>query len=174
MSSFNQVVLVGNLARDPEVRATGGGKVCNLTVVTSERYKDRDGNRQEKAEFHRVTIWNERLVDIAERYLTKGARCLVVGQLQTRKWTDQSGQERLTTEVVLSKFRGELVLLGGRGEDGGRDSGGDYAAGQGKRSAEGAGRRPPADFDLDETIPFTWIGVLIAPALALLTAVGVA
>lgn len=121
MSSLNRVTLLGNLARDPEARTTPGGqKIVNMTVVTSERWRDKQtGENKEKAEFHRVCVFNENLADIAERYLRKGSPCLVTGQLQTRKWTDQSGQERYSTEIVLSRFKGELVLLGGRGEQSG-------------------------------------------------------
>ncbi len=118
MSSLNRVTLLGNLARDPEARTTPGGqKIVNMTVVTSERWRDKQtGENKEKAEFHRVCVFNENLADIAERYLRKGSQVLVTGQIQTRKWTDQSGQERFTTEIVLSRFKGELVLIGGRGE----------------------------------------------------------
>lgn len=120
VSSVNKVILVGTLGRDPEVRSLSAGKVCNLSVATSERWKDRDGERQERTEWHRVTIYNENLVGVAERFLAKGRQVYIEGQLQTRKWTDQEGHERYSTEVVLSKFRGELVLLGG-GQD--RESG---------------------------------------------------
>ena len=116
--SVNKVILVGNLGRDPEVRHTQNNqKVVNMRIATSERWRDRQsGENKERTEWHSVVIFNENLADIAERYLRKGSSVYVEGQLQTRKWTDQSGQERYTTEVVLSRFRGELTLLGGRGE----------------------------------------------------------
>ncbi len=117
MSSVNKVILMGNLGRDPEVRATQGGqKIVNLRVATSERWKGRDGQQQERTEWHSVVIFGEHLADIAERYLRKGSSVYLEGQLQTRKWTDQSGQERYSTEVVIPRFGGELKLLGGRGE----------------------------------------------------------
>ncbi len=147
--SVNKVILVGNLGRDPEVRTMqNGGKVCNLSVATSERWRDRNsGDMQERTEWHRVVIFDEKLVDVAERYLQKGRKVFLEGQLQTRKWTDQSGQERYTTEVVLQRFRSSLVLLDGRGE-----GGGDYAAG----GYDQGGDRPagPSGGDLDDEIPF--------------------
>ena len=119
--SVNKVILVGNLGKDPEVRRMGSGKpVVNLSVATSESWKDKStGERKEKTEWHRVVIFNENIARIAEQYLKKGSKVYVEGQLQTRKWTDQGGQERSTTEVVLSRFKGELTLLGGRGEGSG-------------------------------------------------------
>src|SRR4029077_1945945 len=118
--SVNKVILVGNLGRDPEVRSTQDGtKVANLSLATSENWKDKkSGERREKTEWHRVAIFNERLVDVAEKYLKKGSKVYIEGQLQTRKLTDQSGQERYTTEVVLQRFRGELTMLDGRGGGG--------------------------------------------------------
>lgn len=143
--SINKVILVGNLGRDPEVRAMqSGDKVCNMTVATSETWKDKTtGERKEKAEFHRVVIFDQRLVDVAEKYLSKGSKVYVEGQLQTRKWTDQSGQEKYSTEVVLQRFRGNLTMLVGRGgtSDGGGSAQGDYDA-------------PTGDDDLDSEIPF--------------------
>lgn len=114
--SVNKVILIGNLGRDPEVRSTQAGKkVVNLAIATSETWKDRNsGERQERTEWHRVVIFNERLAETAERYLRKGAKVYVEGQLQTRKWTDQSGVEKYTTEIVLQQFRGELTMLDGR------------------------------------------------------------
>ncbi|CDG38913.1 MULTISPECIES: single-stranded DNA-binding protein [Asaia] len=111
--SVNKVILVGNLGRDPEVRnAQSGAKIVNLTVATSESWNDRNsGERKERTEWHRVVIFNERLADVAERFLRKGRKVFLEGQLQTRRWTDQSGQERYTTEIVLDRFRGELTLL---------------------------------------------------------------
>ncbi len=123
--SVNKVTLVGNLGRDPEVRSTQDGlKIVHLAVATSDRWRDRNsGENRERTEWHRVVIFNERLGEVAERYLSKGRSVYLEGSLQTRKWTDQSGQERYTTEVVLQRFRGELVLLGGRDEVGGRAGG---------------------------------------------------
>src|SRR5579871_159352 len=111
--SVNKVILVGNLGKDPEVRSTqDGGKIVNLTLATSETWNDRaSGERKEKTEWHRVVIFNDRTADVAERYLKKGAKIYVEGSLQTRKWTDQSGQERYTTEVVIDRFRGDLQLI---------------------------------------------------------------
>ncbi|GAB3443247.1 single-stranded DNA-binding protein [Insolitispirillum peregrinum] len=132
--SVNKVILIGNLGRDPEVRTTqNGGKIVNFTLATSETWKDRQsGERREKTEWHRVAVFNPNLADIAERYLRKGSKVYVEGALQTRKWTDQSGQERYTTEVVLQNFRGELTLLDGRpGAGGGADAGGYGDAGYG-------------------------------------------
>ena len=119
--SVNKVILVGHLGRDPEVRHTQNNqKIVHLAVATSERWKDRQsGDPRERTEWHRVVIFNENLADIAERYLRKGSPVYLEGTLQTRKWTDQGGQERYTTEVVVPRFRGELTLLGG-GREGGR------------------------------------------------------
>src|SRR3954463_7021446 len=118
--SVNKVILVGNLGRDPEVRYTQSNqKIVHLSVATSERWKDQSGQQQERTEWHRVVIFNERLADVAERFLTKGRTVYLEGQLQTRKWTDQGGQERYSTEVVVPRFRGELTLLGGAREGGG-------------------------------------------------------
>jgi single-strand DNA-binding protein len=163
--SVNKVILIGNLGKDPEIRTLNSGdRVANLTIATSEQWRDKmTGERKEKTEWHRVVIFNDNLAKIAEQYLRKGSSVYIEGSLQTRKWTDQSGVEKYSTEVVLQKFRGELTLLGGRGEGGGRgDSGGggynDYedayagppaAAGQ-KAPASG----PAQNFDLDDEIPF--------------------
>ena len=119
--SVNKVILVGNLGRDPEVRSMqSGDKVCNLSVATSERWKDRNsGEMQEKTEWHRVVVFDQKLAEVAEKYLKKGSKVFLEGQLQTRKWTDNSGVEKYTTEVVLQRFRGELVMLDSRGEGGG-------------------------------------------------------
>ncbi len=158
--SVNKVILVGNLGRDPEVRYTQSNqKIVHLSVATSERWKDRgSGETRERTEWHRVVIFNENLAEVAERYLSKGRTVYLEGQIQTRKWQDQQGQERYTTEIVLQRFRGELVLLGGRGEEGGgRDSiGGPDDAGQPgwdddgprgapARPAGGGGRRQNSD-----------------------------
>ena len=153
--SVNKVILVGNLGRDPEVRSTQDGtKVANLSLATSESWKDKNsGERRERTEWHKVAIFNERLVDVAEKYLKKGSKVYIEGQLQTRKWTDQSGQERYTTEVVLQRFRGELTMLDGRGGGGGGGDAGDGAGmseppAQSGRSGGGGGG------DLDDDIPF--------------------
>src|SRR3954454_5280646 len=148
--SVNKVILVGNLGKDPEVRTTQDGtKIVNLTLATSETWNDRaSGERKERTEWHRVVIFNDRVADVAERFLKKGAKIYVEGSLQTRKWTDQQGQERYTTEVVLGKFRGELTMLDGRGgaageggEGGGGRSGGGFGGGGDRGgSATGGGR----------------------------------
>jgi single-strand DNA-binding protein len=119
--SVNKVILIGNLGRDPEIRTTQDGtKVANLSVATSEQWRDKNsGERREKTEWHRVVVFNDRLVDVIEKYLKKGATIYIEGALQTRKWTDQSGAEKYTTEIVLQKYRGELTMLGGRGGGGG-------------------------------------------------------
>ena len=119
--SVNKVILVGNLGRDPEIRTTQGGtRVANLSLATSETWRDRaSGERKERTEWHRVVIFNDRLVDIVEKYLKKGAKIYLEGALQTRKWTDNSGQERYTTEIVLQNYRGELTMLDGRSGGGG-------------------------------------------------------
>ncbi|MCT4555895.1 MAG: single-stranded DNA-binding protein [Pelagimonas sp.] len=129
--SVNKVILVGNLGRDPEVRSfQNGGKVCNLRIATSETWKDRNtGERRERTEWHSVAIFQEGLVRVAEQYLRKGSKVYIEGQLQTRKWQDQSGQDRYSTEVVLQGFGGTLVMLDGRGEGGG--GGGGFGGGQG-------------------------------------------
>ncbi len=122
--SVNKVILVGNLGRDPEIRSTQDGmRIANLAVATSETWRDKmSGERKERTEWHRVVIFNERLAEVAEKYLKKGAKVYVEGALQSRKWTDNSGQERYTTEVVLTRFRGELTMLDGAG--GARGAGG--------------------------------------------------
>lgn len=160
--SVNKVILVGNLGRDPEIRSTQDGmRIANLAVATSESWRDRvSGERKERTEWHRVVIFNERLAEIAEKYLKKGSKVYVEGALQTRKWTDNSGQERYTTEVVLQRFRGELTMLdGARGAGGppiesGYDEGGGFgdeprASGP---AAPARGRTPVND--LDDDIPF--------------------
>ena len=171
--SVNKVIIVGNLGRDPESKAfQNGGKVVNLRIATSESWKDKmSGERKEKTEWHSVVIYNENLARVAEQYLRKGSKVYIEGQLQTRKWSDQSGVEKYTTEVVLQRFRGELTLLdgrsggggemgmdeesggqisrggdfgGGSGSGGGRggDRGGDYGGGGGGRTSGGGDRRP--------------------------------
>ena len=155
--SVNKVILIGNLGRDPEVRAfQNGGRVCNLAVATSETWKDRDsGERRERTEWHRVAIFAEPLVRVAEQYLRKGSKVYLEGQLETRKWQDQSGQDRYTTEVVLRPYRSELTMLDARGEGGG---GGGFAGPGGGQSGgrEDSGRGPsgPQGGGLDDEIPF--------------------
>ena len=148
MASVNKVILVGRLGRDPEVRTfQNGGKVCNLRIATSENWKDRNtGERREHTEWHSVAIFSEPLARIAEQYLRKGSRVYIEGQLETRKWQDQSGQDRYTTEIVLRPFGGELVLLDGREGGSGGD---DY----GRSDGHSGGGSGPAR-DIDDEIPF--------------------
>ena len=162
MAGVNKVILVGNLGADPDARTlNSGGEVVNMRVATSESWKDRDGNRQERTEWHNVVIFNENLGRVAKSYLRKGSKVYLEGQLQTRKWQDQSGNDKYTTEVVLQRFRGELVLLDSReGAGGGRgafneDFGGDDFGGGGG-SARTQSRPQPAAFDtnLDDDVPF--------------------
>ena len=138
--SVNKVILVGNLGRDPEVRTTSNGsKVVQLSIATSERWRDRaTGEQREKTEWHRVVIFNERLADVAERYLQRGRQVYIEGQLQTRKWQDQEGNDKYTTEVVLGQYRGELQMIGSRGDGGGGGGGGDFG-GSGGGSGSGFG-----------------------------------
>ncbi|MBV8576828.1 MAG: single-stranded DNA-binding protein, partial [Acetobacteraceae bacterium] len=127
--SVNKVILVGNLGKDPEVRSTqAGSKVVNFTLATSDSWNDKaTGERKERTEWHRVVVFNDRLADVAERFLRKGRKVYVEGSLQTRKWTDQSGQEKYTTEIVIDRFRGELTLLdSGRSDEGGAGDPGGY------------------------------------------------
>ena len=162
MAGVNKVILVGNLGADPEARSlNNGGEVVNLRVATSESWKDRDGNRQERTEWHQVVIWNENLGRVAKNYLRKGSKVYLEGQLQTRKWQDQNGQDKYTTEVVLQRFRGELVLLdpregGGGGNYGGGQSSGGYGGGSGGGGSQPQSRPQPATFDndLDDDVPF--------------------
>lgn len=173
--SVNKVILVGNLGADPEVRSfQNGGKVCNIRIATSETWKDRtSGERKERTEWHSVAIFSEGLVGVAERFLRKGSKVYVEGQLRTRKWQDQQGQDRYTTEVVLQGFDAKLVLLdaregggsssgggfggGGRSDDGWGSSGGYDDGGFGGGSARGGSTRssgPSFDNDLDDEVPF--------------------
>jgi single-strand DNA-binding protein len=151
--SVNKVILVGNLGRDPESRTfPSGGKVVNLRIATSENWRDKQtGERREKTEWHSVAIYNENLGRIAEQYLRKGSKVYLEGQLETRKWQDQNGQDRYTTEIALRQFRGELTLLDSRGEGGG----GGYGYGQdpGENFGGGSGGGNPAG-ELDDEIPF--------------------
>jgi single-strand DNA-binding protein len=154
--SVNKVILVGNLGADPEIRTLNSGdRVANLRVATSETWRDRNsGERRERTEWHRVVIFNDNLVKVAENYLRKGSKVYLEGALQTRKWQDQSGQEKFSTEVVLQKFRGELTMLDGRG-DAEREEGGGYGGGfsSGPR-APASGPREDFSADLDDEIPF--------------------
>jgi single-strand DNA-binding protein len=164
MAGVNKVILVGNLGADPEARSlNNGGEVVNLRVATSEQWKDRDGNRQERTEWHNVVIFNENLGRVAKSYLRKGSKVYVEGQLQTRKWQDQSGNDKYTTEIVLQRFRGELVLLdsreGGAAGGGGRGAFSDDFGGEefgGAAPSRQQSRPQPAAFDtdLDDDVPF--------------------
>jgi single-strand DNA-binding protein len=164
--SVNKVILIGNLGRDPEVRSTQDSmKIVQLSIATSESWKDKmSGERKDKTEWHRVVIFNERLAEVAEKFLKKGSKVYVEGQLQTRKWTDKDGLEKYTTEVVLSRFRGELTMLDGRSEGGGmgggggyggESSGGGYGGGGGATGGGGRAKAPAGGpDDMDDEIPF--------------------
>jgi single-strand DNA-binding protein len=160
MAGVNKVILVGNLGADPDARTlNSGGEVVNMRVATSESWKDRDGNRQERTEWHNVVIFNENLGRVAKSYLRKGSKVYLEGQLQTRKWQDQSGNDKYTTEIVLQRFRGELVLLDSReGGGGGRGSFNEDVdfGGSGPAPARYQSRPQPAAFDtdLDDDVPF--------------------
>jgi single-strand DNA-binding protein len=172
MTGLNKVQIIGHLGRDPETRTfQSGGKVVNLRIATSETWKDREtGERKERTEWHSVAIFNEGLAKVAEQYLRKGSQVYVEGQLETRKWQDQSGQDRYTTEVVLRPYRGEIVLLDGKRDDphqsagAGREAGSDGFRGSGQReAASGAvarGNGPGRGPDMDDEIPFNmeWRG----------------
>jgi single-strand DNA-binding protein len=155
MAGVNKVILVGNLGADPEARSlNNGGEVVNMRVATSEQWKDRDGNRQERTEWHNVVIYNENLGRVAKSYLRKGSKVYLEGQIQTRKWQDQSGNDRYTTEIVLQRFRGELVLLDSRESAGGRGAFNDDFEG-GAPSRQQSRPQPAAfDTDLDDDVPF--------------------
>jgi single-strand DNA-binding protein len=160
--SVNKVILVGNLGADPEVRSmNNGNRVVNLRLATNETWRDKStGERREKVEWHRVVIFNDNLGKIAEQYLKKGAKVYIEGQLQTRKWQDQSGQDKYSTEVVLQQYRGELTMLDGRsgGGDGGGGGygggGGDDFGGGGGGSSNGGGGFSGGGADIDDEIPF--------------------
>ncbi len=171
--SVNKVILVGNLGRDPEVRTMNDGSpVVNLSLATSETWRDRaSGERRERTEWHRVVIFNENLAKVAQQYLKKGSTIYIEGQLQTRKWTDQQGVEKYSTEVVLQRFRGELTMLGGRGDSqgggfgessqssyGGDFGGSSQGGSQGGNQGGGQGGNQGGSFggggDLDDEIPF--------------------
>lgn len=153
MASLNKVTLIGNLGRDPEVRSfSNGGKVVNLRIATTEKWKDKNtGERKERTEWHSVAIFNEALVRIAEQYLKKGSSVYIEGQLETRKWQDQSGQDRYSTEIVLRPFNGNIVLLGGRGDASGSGGGsyddGGTSGGYGPTVGSGSS-------DMGDEIPF--------------------
>ena len=162
--SVNKVILIGNLGRDPEIRTfQNGGKVANLRIATSEQWKDRNtGERKERTEWHSVAIMSEGLVNVVERFLKKGSKVYIEGQLETRKWQDQSGQDRYTTEVVLRGFNSTLQMLDGRdgGSGGGRDSGGGFGGGgyedydRGGSSGGGGSQGGGSRSDYDDEIPF--------------------
>ncbi len=168
--SVNKAILIGNLGRDPEIRSTQDGtKIANFSVATSENWRDRStGERRERTEWHRVVIFDEKLTEIAEKYLRKGSKVYVEGQIQTRKWQDQSGQEKYTTEVVLNRFRGTLTMLdtrrdsegggdyggGGSGGGGGGAPSGGSGGGGGGGGSGGGGGPAPGGGDLDDEIPF--------------------
>ena len=170
--SVNKVILIGNLGRDPEVRSfQNGGKVCNLRIATSDTWRDKNtGERREKTEWHSVAIFQEGLVRIAEQYLRKGSKVYIEGALQTRKWQDQSGQDKYSTEVVLQGFGGVLTMLDGRGETSGGGGGGSYGGGDNEGYGGGYGSGPSGGgssggydggssggggrSDLDDEIPF--------------------
>ena len=168
--SVNKVTLIGNLGADPEIRTfQNGGKVCNLRIATSERWRDKNsGENREKTEWHTVAIFQEGLVRVCEQYLRKGSTVYIEGKLQTRKWQDQSGNDRYSTEVVLNGFDGKLVMLGGRGDGGGQSGGGSNygGGGQGGGGDYGGGQQGGGGYDggsqsgsggagnLDDEIPF--------------------
>lgn len=151
MAGVNKVIIVGNLGRDPEIRTfQNGSKVANLRVATSETWKDRNtGERREKTEWHSVAIFNDGLAGVAERYLKKGSKVYLEGKLQTRKWQDQEGKDRYSTEVVLNGFGSTLVMLDGRDGSQGSGSGGGYGGDQGGDQGGASGGR-----DIDDEIPF--------------------
>jgi single-strand DNA-binding protein len=166
--SVNKVILVGNVGKDPEIRSMqSGGKIANLTLATSETWNDKaSGERKEKTEWHRVVVFNDRLVDVVERFVKKGRKLYVEGALQTRKWTDQSGQEKYTTEVVVDRFRGDITLLDSNrgGDEGGFGGGGEGGSGGGtprqatrqpaRPASGGPSWEPNRGGDLDDDIPF--------------------
>ena len=155
--SVNKVILVGNLGKDPEIRRTQDGRpIANLSIATSETWRDKGtGERKEKTEWHSVAIFNEGLANVAERYLKKGSKVYIEGQLQTRKWQDQSGQDRYSTEVVLQGFNGNLTMLDGPGGGGGSSASYDEDPGMGGSSRPQQRPQPAAfDTDLDDDVPF--------------------
>lgn len=161
--SVNKVILVGNVGKDPETRSfSNGGKVCNFSLATSENWRDKQsGERRESTQWHNIAIFNENLIKVVESYVKKGSKLYLEGQLQTRKWQDRDGNDRWTTEVVLQRFRGELVMLDGRNGGGGGDRGGydqsrnvdNYSSGGSQKSAS-TQEGPMESFELDDEIPF--------------------
>ncbi len=153
--SVNKVILVGNLGKDPEVRAMqNSGKVVSFALATSESWKDKStGERRDKTEWHKVVIFDEKLGDVAERFLRKGSKVYLEGQLQTRKWSDQSGVEKYTTEVVLQRFRGDLTILDSKGGSGG-NSGDNFGSHDDNHALGGGSSSAPVAIDLDDDIPF--------------------
>ena len=149
--SVNKVILVGNLGRDPEIRSMpNGDRIANLSIATSETWRDKSsGERKEKTEWHRVVIFNDNIVKVVENYVKKGSTVYIEGALQTRKWTDQQGVEKYSTEIVVSRFKGELTMLGGRSEGGSSGaSSDDYSQGF------STGKAPKESYDLNDDIPF--------------------
>lgn len=157
MSSVNKVILVGNVGKDPEIRTFGnGGKVANFSIATSENWKDKQGQRQEKTEWHNIAVFNEGLIGVIERYVKKGSKLYIEGKLQTRKWQDRDGNDKYTTEIVLQGYGGTLTMLDSReGGQSNQNERGDYQQNQdsGHRSAS-SGDGPKENFDLDDEIPF--------------------
>ena len=156
--SLNKVTLIGNLGNDPEVRSmNNGGKVCTLSIATTESWKDKStGEKREKTEWHRVVIFGDGLVRVAENYLKKGSKVYIEGSLQTRKWQDRDGNDKYTTEVVLQGFGGTLIMLDSRNSGSGRSYNQDpgYGGGSGGSRSASAQEGPKEDFDLDDDIPF--------------------
>lgn len=156
--SVNKVILIGNLGKDPEIRTlTNGDRVANLSLATSEQWRDKStGERKEKTEWHRVVIFNDNIVKVAENYLRKGSTVYVEGSLQTRKYTDQQGVEKYTTEVVIQRFNGQLTMLGGRGDSAGGASRSDDDYSSGFSTGGGANKPsgPRESYDLNDDIPF--------------------
>lgn len=163
--SVNKVILIGNLGRDPEIRSLNNGdRVCNLRIATSETWRDKaTGERKEKTEWHSVVIFNENIVKVAESYLKKGSNVYIEGSLQTRKWTDQQGVEKYSTEIVIQRFNGQLTMLGGRGDSQGGDRGGygggrnnddDYSSGFSTGGGANKPSGPKESYDLNDDIPF--------------------
>ncbi|MDG1029481.1 MAG: single-stranded DNA-binding protein [Alphaproteobacteria bacterium] len=157
--SVNKVILIGNLGKDPDVRSTQDGmKIVNLAIATSERWKDKNsGEQREKTEWHRVVIFNENLARLAEQYLRKGSTVYIEGQLQTRKWTDQQGAEKYTTEIVLQRYRGEMTFIGGRSDSGQPPADDSMGGGFGSGGGVSTGTTPPpmaGSDNIDDDIPF--------------------
>ncbi|PSL23448.1 single-stranded DNA-binding protein [Dyadobacter jiangsuensis] len=169
MSSVNKVIIVGNVGKDPEIRtAQSGSRFASFSIATSESWKDKaTGERKSKTEWHNIAITNDALVGIVERYVKKGSKVYIEGQLQTRKWTDNNGVDKYTTEVVLKPYNGEIVLLDGK-PDGQSGNGTEYA-----QASNGSSYSTGGSFanDLDDEIPFAWVSALIVPITMILGAV---